>query len=188
MTESGVSQLWKLCLKFLVNFQNRLIQEVFLRKESSNKKYPQWRLSPGISSQEQSPAESSWWVRVVVCKVGTSEQGTKCWILRGEKRNSTLEEPVFNVMLSWSWTWGQSEVSLSSLMSAFFQGHWVGLSSVKWNYKLHFFYWFMRNILKYCDFSSSEKYFDDSVCHPPYNSVRVYCELEGKMSSCGWVG
>lgn len=85
----------------------------------------------------------------------------------------------------------EPEGSLKSLCPLscllFSQGHWAGLSSLKWNYKLHIFYWFMRNILKYCDFSSSEKYFDDSVCHPPYNSVSVYCELEGKMSSCGWV-
>lgn len=45
----------------------------------------------------------------------------------------------------------------------------------------------MRKILKRYDISSKEKYFDDNVCHPPYASVTIYCELEGKMSSCGWI-
>lgn len=161
--------------------------KIFLRKESRNKKYPRWRLNPGICSQEQSQAEPSWWVRAVVWKVGTSEQGTKLWILRGEKGNSTLEE----MSSVWCCLGLEPGASLKSLCAfsclIFFQGDWAGLTSVKWNYKLHFFYWFMRNILKYCDFSSSEKYFDDSVCHPPCNSVSVYCELKGKMSSCGWV-
>lgn len=48
---------------------------VFLRQESKNKNYAQWSLNPGVCSQEQSQAESSWWVRVLVWKVGTSKQG-----------------------------------------------------------------------------------------------------------------